>query len=280
MGNLELERKSNPSTFRKLAIGTWDNAAEASVYGSLTLRMEPALAYLAAFRAATGRHATVTHLMGRAMAEALRRMPDANALLRARRVYLRKRVSVFFQVAMEDPATGELDLSGTVLRDADQKSLAECVDECNARFAKVKAHKDRELEGTRSLLSRLPGPLVGSMLRATSFLSYELNLDLRRLGIPRDAFGSVMITNIGSIGLQEAYVPLIAYSRVPMILALGNVEDVPVVDDGELVAGKTMKVCATFDHRLLDGSHAVVIARTLREWFAHPFDHFDPVPRP
>ena len=122
--------------------------------------------------------------------------------------------------------------------------------------------------------------VIADHLRATSFLSYELNLDLRRLGIPRDAFGSVMITNIGSIGLQEAYVPLIAYSRVPMILALGNVEDVPVVDDGELVAGKTMKVCATFDHRLLDGSHAVVIARTLREWFAHPFDHFDPVPRP
>lgn len=278
MGNLDLERKQDPSTFRKLAIGTWRDADDPSVYGALTLRMEPALRYVEAFRAHTGRHLTVTHMMGRAIAAVFQQVPDANAILRGNRLYLRKDISVFFQVAMEDPDTGEIDLSGMVLRDPERKSLREIVDECNARIAKVKARKDQELEGTRTLMSRIPGGLVGRVLRATSFLSYDLNLDLRRLGVPRDAFGSVMITNIGSIGLGEAYVPLISYSRVPLLLAIGAVEDTPVVENGALVAGKTMKVCATMDHRILDGAHAAVMARTLKQWFADPFGHFDRIP--
>ena len=32
-----------------------------------------------------------------------------------------------------------------------------------------------------------------------------------------------MITNIGSIGLDQAYVPLVPYSRVPILIALGAV---------------------------------------------------------
>lgn len=279
MGNLELEPKKNPSTFRKLAIGQWQTSYDPSVYGALTLRMEQALAYMDAFRAHTGRRLTVTHMMGRAIAAVFQKVPDANAILRGGRLYLRKDTSVFFQVAMEDPDTGEIDLSGMVLRNPHQKSMVEIVDECEARFAKVKARADKELEGTRTMLARLPGVFVHPVLRLTSFLSYELNLDLRRFGVPRDAFGSVMITNIGSIGLEEAYVPLLAYSRVPILLALGAIEDSPVVENGKVVPAKTMKVCATFDHRILDGVHASVMSKTLRAWFERPFDHFDPVPR-
>jgi pyruvate dehydrogenase E2 component (dihydrolipoamide acetyltransferase) len=279
MGNLELERKKHPSTFRKLAIGSWRTTYDPSIYGSLTLRMEQALAYMAAFRAATGRHLTVTHMIGKAVAAVFAAMPDANAILRGNRLYLRKRTSIFFQVGSPDPVTGEIDLSGMVLRDPATKSLVAIVDECTDRIAKVKDRRDRELEGTRSLLARLPAALVAPMLRMTSFLSYELNLDLRRLGIPRDAFGSVMITNIGSIGLEEAYVPLFPNSHVPLVLAVGAIDDAPVAENGTLVVGKVMKVCATMDHRILDGAHAAVMSRTLRAWFERPFDHFDPVPR-
>ena len=99
---------------------------------------------------------------------------------------------------------------------------------------------------------------------------------LRR--IPRDPFGSIMITNIGSLGLEQAYVPLVPYSRVPLLVAMGAVEDVPLVEDGAVVVGKVMRVCATFDHRVLDGSHAAAMSKTLRAWMEHPFEHFDALP--
>ena len=112
----------------------------------------------------------------------------------------------------------------------------------------------------------------------TSFASYTLNLDLTWAGIPRDAFGSVMITNVGTLGLEEAYVPLVPYSRVPLLLALGAIRETPVARDGRVEVARTMKLCATLDHRVLDGSHAAAMADLLRAWIEDPFAHFESDP--
>src|SRR5579859_6321119 len=255
MPNLELEPGRELSVFRRLALGTWRTAYDPSVYGSLTLRVDPALAYIDAFRAATGKHLTISHLMARAVGAVLDQIPDANVILRRGRIYRRRNIGVFFQVAMEDPATGKVDLSGATIHDPQRKDLLEICSELEQRFADVRADRDAALAGTRRLLSRLPLRLMPAVLELTAFASYTLNLDLRWAGIPRDAFGSVMVTNIGALGLEEAYVPLVPYSRVPLLIALGAVRESAVARDGLVTAEKTMQLCATFDHRVLDGAH-------------------------
>lgn len=277
MPNLRLTKKKKLSAFRKMAIGTWQNAYDPQVYGSLDLRMEEALRYLEAFRTSTGKKLTLNHMMAKATAVVLEKMPDANAILRWNRIYLRRDIGVFFQVAMSDPKTGEIDLSGATIFDAQKKSLVEIVDEFAAKVDRVRAGKDKK-ESSRGMFRRMPFFMLNRVLKVLSFFSYTLNLDLRWAGVPRDPFGSAMITNIGSLGLDEAYVPLVPYSRVPLLLAMGAVDDRPVVQGDSIVPGKVMKVCATFDHRILDGAHASVMARTLREWMERPFDHFDPIP--
>ena len=104
---------------------------------------------------------------------------------------------------------------------------------------------------------------------------YTLNLKLP--GTAADPFGSIMITNIGSLGLDVAYVPLVPYSRVPILLAVGAIKDEPVVSDGKVVPGKIMRINATFDHRFIDGFHAATMSRIMRKWLEDPFEHFDKV---
>lgn len=275
MPNLELVRKDDVSSFRKIALGTWRNAYDPSVYGTIELRMDAAVRYIHEFREKTGKKLTVSHLMAKAAAMVLRECPDANAILRWNRVYLRKRIGIFFQVVMTDEGAEKADLSGATVYDVEQKSLAEIHDEFNAKVAAVRGRKDPALEGTRKTFLGVPYLALGPLLRMISFLTYTLNLDLSRLGVPRDPFGSLMITNIGSLGLDMAYVPLVPYARVPILLAIGAVRDVPVVEKGELVPGKIMKVNATFDHRFIDGFHAAIMARVLKQWMEHPFEHFD-----
>jgi pyruvate dehydrogenase E2 component (dihydrolipoamide acetyltransferase) len=36
-----------------------------------------------------------------------------------------------------------------------------------------------------------------------------------------------------------------------------------------------MDLSATFDHRLLDGTHAAVMSKVVHAWFDDPFGHFD-----
>src|SRR5204862_3009428 len=148
-------------------------------------------------------------------------------------------------------------------------------DEFQAKVDAVRARKDAALEKTRSTMGAIPYSLIHNALQLISFFSFTLNLDLRRFGIPSDPFGSVMITNVGTLGLDTAYVPLVPYSRVPILLALGNVRDAAVVRDGKVTVGKIMKVNATFDHRFIDGFHASVLSPVLTDWFEHPYERFD-----
>ena len=276
MPNLKLRRKADLSPFRKIALGTWQTAYDPSVYGSVSLRMERAERYVEEFRRATGRRLTLSHLMAKAAGAALEAMPDANAILRLGRIYLRERIGVFFQVAMEDPRTGQIDLSGATVYDPEKKTLRDICAELEEKASGVRGGSDKK-ERARSLFRRAPEFAIGPLLDTIGFFGYTLNLDLEKVGVPNDPFGSIMITNIGSLGLEEAYAPLVPYTRVPIVVAMGAVCDVPVVEDGAVIPGRVMKVCATFDHRILDGAHAAIMVRTLREWMEDPYSRFDPI---
>jgi pyruvate dehydrogenase E2 component (dihydrolipoamide acetyltransferase) len=275
MPNVQLVRKKDLSSFRKIAMGTWQDAYDPSVYGTIEIRMGEALRYIEAYRAKTGKRLTVTHLVAKGVATALKRCPDANAVLRFNRIYLRPHVDIFLQVMMNDEGEDKIDLSGAKLESVEEKSVGELVDELEAKVALIRARKDPALEKTRKSMIKFPGLLMNMFLKLLGFLMYTLNLDLRWAGLPRDPFGSVMITNIGSIGLDMAFVPLVPYSRVPILIALGAVHDAPIVDNGAIVAAKLMKLNATFDHRFIDGYHASVLSKTLRQMLEHPFDSFD-----
>lgn len=275
MPNIELEPKDDVSSFRRIAIGTWETSYDPSVYGTMEVRMDKAMEYLAAFRRATGRRLTVTHMVAKAMGTALARMPDANAMLRFNKIYLRKRTGIFFQVAMEDEGEAKIDLSGATIYDLEKKSLTSIIDEFEDKVGKVKRREDPALEGTRSTMKKIPFALMNPALKFISFLNYSLNLDLTKFGVPKDAFGSMMITNIGSIGLDQAFVPLVPYSRVPILLALGAVREQPVAENGHVTVGKVMKVNATFDHRFIDGLHAAIMAKVLREHMSQPYELYD-----
>src|SRR6185295_1977595 len=129
MPNLELVKKTDVSSFRKIAIGTWQTAYDPSVYGTMEIRMDDAMKYIAEFRKKTGKRITVSHLMAKAMGAVYQEVPDANAVLRWNRVYLRKRIGAFFQVVMTDEGAGKTDLSGATIYDVDKKSLYQIQEE-------------------------------------------------------------------------------------------------------------------------------------------------------
>ena len=275
MPQLKLTLKREVASFRKLAIGTWHTAYDPTVYGSLQIRMDKALAYMEEFRRKTGRRITVTHLMTKAMGEALRRCPDANAILRFNKIYLRQRIVISVLVVQPDDEGGKVDLTAAKIEDVDQKSMVQIADELDKVIRDVRARKDKALEKGKGVVQRVPFILMNLFLKVLAFFMYTLNLDLSALGMPRDAFGAVSITNVGSLGLDTAYVPLVPYTRVPIFIAPGAVKDAAVVEDGKVVAGKVMNVNASFDHRFIDGYHAAVLSKTLHELLENPFERFD-----
>ncbi|RKG93591.1 2-oxo acid dehydrogenase subunit E2 [Corallococcus terminator] len=276
MAHLELKPKQDVSSFRKLAIGSWTTAYDPTVYGTLTVRMDAALTYLDALHQRTGVRLTPLHLVIKALGEALRRCPDANALLRFQRIYLRQHITLCALVS--DADADRPGLTPARIEDVDQKGLHAVAQELDAAVARAREGRDAALEKGRGLLKRVPPLLLHRFTGLMSFLSYSLNVDPDWLGLPKDPFGSAVVVDAGTLGLDTAYLPLAPFTRVPIFIAPGAVREVAVVEEGRVVPGRVMSLNASFDHRFIDGYHAGVIANTLRELLEHPADFFDTPP--
>lgn len=263
-------RVTNPTPWRRLAMVTWSPPDNPTVYGTIEVDMTESLALIKRMRESEGVHVTVTHLVAKALALGLRDYPHGNGLVIGRRLYQRDEVDIFCQVASED---GQ-DLSGVKLKSVDRMSLKEIAEQLNARVAQVRARKDREVEKSKATLSKIPDWLLGPAMKALSYLTYDLGLDLSRFGVAYDQFGSAMVTSIGSIdaGLGLALAPLVPFSRVPIVVLVNNVQRRPAVVGDEIQIRPILTLGCTFDHRFIDGVTGARIAASLRRALTHPYE--------
>jgi pyruvate dehydrogenase E2 component (dihydrolipoamide acetyltransferase) len=228
--------------------------------------MRGALAYLETLRARTGVHVTVTHLVARGVALAIRQFPQLNGIVARGRIMLRESVDIFMQVSID----GGADLSGIKITRADEKSVLDIARETEARVERLRQRRDRQVERTKSLLDRIPLPLLGPIMRAISYLTYDLDLDLSWAGVVKDEFGSAMVTNVGSFGLAQAHAPLVPFSRTPLVVLVGEVQEKPVAEAGRVIVRPMMTLGVTFDHRFMDGFQGGAMARVFRAYLDDP----------
>jgi pyruvate/2-oxoglutarate dehydrogenase complex dihydrolipoamide acyltransferase (E2) component len=250
------------NAWRKVAVGTWGEGGDPSVYGILEMNASKILERQKLWSERTGtKPPTVTAVVACAVAHTLAEHPEINGMIRWGRIYRRKEVSVFLQTAVDDAGK---ELSGFVIHDANKKSIEQVVDELKTKARAIREDKDPAFKKAKGTFKNIPVWFMHFVLNLISFLTYTLNLNLSGAGIPKDAFGSVMITSIGSLGLDMAFAPLVPYSRVPLLLAVGAIKEAALVVDGKIAVAPLFKICATFDHRFIDGMHAAKMSKTVR----------------
>lgn len=259
--------------WRKLAGSTWSAPADPQFFGDLDLDATALLAYIDQVRAATGVHVTITHLVGKAVAHGLAVVPELRVRLARGREHERESVDVFFIVT----TAGGRELSGVKISHADEKSVAEIGGEVNRRLSAISEGRDPEFGRSKAMLTLLPPRLLRYALRVAAWLTSDLNLDLSRLGMPRQAFGGAMITSVGMWGVDRAYSPLARYYRVPVLVLVGAVRPRPVAVDDEAVVRPILALTATFDHRYADGFHAAQLARAIADYCADPAEFEAPL---
>jgi pyruvate dehydrogenase E2 component (dihydrolipoamide acetyltransferase) len=76
------------------------------------------------------------------------------------------------------------------------------------------------------------------------------------------------ISNLGMFGIEE-FTAIINPPNA-CILAVGAIRDVPVVENGEVVPGKRMKVTLSSDHRIVDGAKAAQFLNTVKNLLENP----------
>lgn len=272
------------SQWRKIAMATWHTRNDPWITAEMDLDARKALDYISDVRAATGAHVTMMHLVGRAGAKVIEALPVLNGRVLAGRYIPSPTIDVFFTVSLNAEVTGDgqaasaTDLSGAVIRRVNEKTPWQIARELDGKARRIRAGRDPMFRISKAISRVLPPMVLRAFLAGTTLVTEDLQIPLPLLGLEARPFGSLLVTNIGSFGLDRAFPPMPTMCHTSVGVAVGAVRQVPVVDaDGNIVARPMLPVAAGIDHRYIDGYQAALIARVFRQYMEDPA-RFDPVP--
>jgi pyruvate dehydrogenase E2 component (dihydrolipoamide acetyltransferase) len=259
-------------SFRRIAASAWPLPKDPTIYGSMEIRAQKLVDWLAEQKEKTGVKLSVTHAVTRAVALTMKAYPGLNGLIRFGSIYLREDVDLFLQVAIpsEDGDTAKVDLSGVKLRKTDELSCLGIATELRAKAKKIRANEDADLKRTKGMLNVIPAFMLRPIMLLIDFLTYNLNLNLKWAGIAKDTFGSAMVTSVGMFGITTGYAPIFPLAHCPILILIGALEQKAKVIDGKVVADLTLNVSGSFDHRMVDGYQAGKFAGMMKRLLENP----------
>ena len=263
---VSFSKLENPSSFRKLAAAMWNAPNDPHIYGFLDVDASAAMALMERYEQRYDTRVSITHVVTRAIAIILARHPEVNAKVGWANILQRSQVDIFCQVSTD----GGRDLSGAKIQQADTLSLGQLATKLRGSSKAIREGADPSYESSRKLFKALPLWGLRMVLWALSLLNNTLNLHLPKLGLPRDAFGSAMVTSVGMLGIDSGFAPFTPLARCPIILTVTRVKKRPWVVDDEVVVRPVLRLCGTFDHRIIDGYHAGELCTEIEKIMAEP----------
>lgn len=273
-------RLKNPSPWRRISLANWKRPNDPTVYGVMKVDATNLVTFLENLKTKNlGAKITVTHVIAKAVALTLKNYPDINGIIRWGNIYLRKTVDIFLQVAVAEAHADEKpDLSGAKVNRCDEKSLTQIAEDLSSQATKIRNRDDAQFKSSHQILKKVPSLILSWVLRFMTFLVYNLGLSFPKLGLPKDPFGSAMVTSVGMLGVPPGFAPLVPISRVPLILCVGGIENKPwVLTDkngiSTVEARPVLDIHFTFDHRFMDGLTGSRMYKYLQEILTNPSQH-------
>ena len=267
---LRMDQFNTPWRVTSAAIYT--TPTDSRVYGTLDIDVTDAKGFMKQKREA-GTKITMVHLATAVLARAVAfDVPEMNCFIRRGAVVGRQRLDVMVPVAM-----GEEGVTSVIIRDAHARTVTSIAEEISSKAQRARAGNESKAAQNKYLLNRIPWPFRRPVFRLLKWITVDMGLEIKALGLSADSFGSFVVSDIGSHGLATGMTALMPAAKVPAVIVLGKIEEKPVVRDGEIVIRTILPLTGTFDHRIVDGAQIGKLARGIKRNFRKP-EWLDEVP--
>ena len=267
---LRMDQFNTPWRVTSAAIYT--TPTDSRVYGTLDIDVTDAKGFMKQKREA-GTKITMVHLATAVLARAVAfDVPEMNCFIRRGAVVGRKRLDVMVPVAM-----GVEGVTSVIIRDAHARTVTSIAEELGGKARRARAGNESKAAQNKYLLNRIPWPFRRPVFRLLKWITVDMGLEIKALGLSADSFGSFVVSDIGSHGLATGMTALMPAAKVPAVIVLGKIEEKPVVRDGEIVIRTILPLTGTFDHRIVDGAQIGKLARGIKRNFRKP-EWLDEVP--
>ena len=270
------------SVWRKIAMASWRPRKDPAILATIDQDAGRLLEYVDAARKATGEHVTPMHLVGRASAKVFAAMPGLNGRVVFGRFVASPTVDGFFVVSLRtDMAMGSeavtTDLSGTVVRRVDEKAPWQIATELAEQAGLIRHDEDPLFKQTKMMVKNLPPMTLRLVTDLIGFVTESLQLPIPFLGLEARPYGSFLVSNVGTYGLDRIFAPIPPFAHPPVTILVGTVTDQVLAGDGEPAVRPVLPLAFIIDHRFVDGYQAAAMAKVFREYLSDPAS-FDPLP--
>jgi len=251
--------------WRKVAAAVYRKPVDSKIFGSVEIDITDLEAFISQKRK-QGVKITLTHFFTLAVARALKNeVPELNCYIRRGRVVQRERVDAMVSVLVRDA-----EMSSVRVPNAGQINYSELAEILQEAILDTRQGDENSTMRMKGILRRIPWPLRGWIFRIFKFLTISLGISFSSIGLTANNFGSFVITNIGSIGLDTGFPALFPVSNVAMVFVMGGVSKKPVVINDTVVIRRVISLSCALDHRVVDANHGGKLFRSLKNAVRNP----------
>lgn len=240
------------SLFRKASFSLWGQPADPSVYGFTVWDVTDVPKKM--------RNAILIKALG----YVIERNPHLNSQLRFGR--LTPRDSIDVSIMMKKSVEDGHDLTFTTIKQVDKLTVEKIHEVINSKKVTIYEKHQDEVGIALQLIHLMPKFLGRVFLKLYGWLAFDFGFNLSFLKLPHKPFGSVIISNIGSLGLKKGLLPLVPFTRSCLMVAMGRAEFEPAYYNQQIVARETIHLGVTFDHRYFDGAEAAKMLRDFEDF--------------
>jgi pyruvate dehydrogenase E2 component (dihydrolipoamide acetyltransferase) len=253
------------SNWRKVASTIYKKPTDSKIFGIVELDVTELEKYVAQKRK-EGIKTTLTYLITLIIGRAIRQeVPELNTYVKRGKIVQREQVDATVSVLLPGGQMGSVKVEN-----ADQLTTAEISENIGNNIANSRKGKENDEMQSKSLLAKLPWPFRNWLFKIYQSVTIKWGISMPVIGLDSNSFGSYIISNIGTVGLDTGFGSLLPSSNISFVFVLGSINKKPIVVNDEVVVRRVMLLSSTLDHRVVDGSHGGRLFRYIKQVAKNP----------
>ena len=251
--------------WRKISASVYRKPIDSKIFGSVEIDVTDLENFISQKRK-EGLKITLTHIFTLAVARALKEeIPELNSYIRRGKIIRRKSVDAMISVLVQDR-----EMSSVRILNADQINLTELAEKLSKGISETRSGREDNTMKMKSKVAAIPWPFRAWVFNLIKLITIKWGISLPFIGLSHNNFGSFVITNIGSIGLDLGFPALFPVSNVAMVFVLGGVQKKAVVVNDKIVIRRMISLSTAMDHRVVDAIHGGKLFKFLKMSVRNP----------
>ncbi len=253
------------SNWRKVASTIYKKPTDSKIYGIVELDVTDLEKYVTAKRK-EGTKTTLTYLIAQIIGRAIRQeVPELNTYVKRGKIVQREQVDGMVSVLLPGGQMGTVKIEN-----ADQVTMKDIADTIGQKIKDSRKGDENDTMQSKNLLANVPWPFRQWLFRLYRLITIDWGISIPGVGLDSNSFGSYVVSNIGTVGLDTGFGSLLPSSNISFVFVLGAVQKKPVVINDEIVPRRIMLLASTLDHRVVDGSHGGKLFRAIKQFAKNP----------